>query len=104
MNNKKQKNVVKNFSKNTEIPYSRNTNVIYQDGITMMSETLNNTFQQLLDNDKYTDANLTHMKTTYVGPKPESVDPTTQPNGFKFWSGINAGDNLNILQKIDEPI
>ena len=102
MNNIEQKNVIYSLNRKKQMPYRKSGHVVYNSGDAHYStnnvnfSNLNNSFQQLLDNDLYIE-NYLNGKSSSVGPKSrDNMD--TDVNGTKYW-GDAQNDDIEILRK-----
>ena len=106
MDNTKFKNIQYGNSKVIGLPYPEDRNVSYTEGTVINAIRLNNTFNQLVDNDKAVVNQLLGLSGTIAGPKKyDQNDPTDivmmhdVEDGYKVWK-LNDG-NLEILHKHD---
>ena len=104
MNNINQKNTVLSFNEKNSLPYGE-YDVKYQNGTAIDSINLNNTFNQLVENDLYIEKQLTFLSDYQVGPKVfDGSISTTQVDGYKYWAGLDEDANLSILHKANEEL
>ena len=86
------------------IPYSihdvRHSNNKAIDAITM-----NNSLNQLVDNDLYIEKYLTNLSSYQYGPKTyDSTVSQTYDDGTKYWTGMGIDEQPQILHKINKPL
>ena len=104
MNSIKKKNIILSFKESNNLPYDTN-DVSYYDNISLNEPIINNTLQQLVDNDLYIENELLHKKKYQVGPKQLNDNISSDyTDGVKYWNTINDGDGIEILHKINKPI
>jgi len=100
-NNSSQKNVIYGQTTLNSLPYSDPLAVRYANDTTITAARLNNTFNQLVDNDKVIEYQLAHMSSYSVGPKAYDERAVyAGDNGYKTWKN-DDDDQLSILRKVD---
>ena len=103
MNNIPQKNIIFENSRNNGLPYYNAGNIQYVGGQNINFATLNNTFQQLIDNDLYAENRIRNYAEQIVGPK--SSDPSAVyagSEGYKAFS--DDGVRMHIYRKHENPL
>lgn len=106
MNNIRQKNVMQELQTNVDMPYIRHQFVDLQsNNPSINSIDVNNSLQQLLDNDLYLESKLTNTSSYIIGPK--VYDENTieyMQNGYKAYGDIHNSEELDILHKVDKEL
>lgn len=105
MNNQKQKSLICKNDPHMGMPCSGVENVkYYSSDSSIPALRLNNTFQQLLDNDIYLENSLNNLSSYIPGPKAyDEAAIEAGAEGYKVW-GPEADTQLSILRKVDVPL
>ena len=103
MNNIRQKNVIQQFTNNSEMPYGDFEYVDHAAvNYTIDSTDINHCMQTLLDNDLYIEQSLNSASAYMIGPKSyDESELTYKPNGYKIWGDVATADCLDVRQKIE---
>lgn len=97
MNNFQQKKIIANIKTNKDMPYQYESDVSLKTNQNIYAATLNNTFQQLVDNDLFNERHLIAYTNNKYGAKISSdIDWYSAENGTKVFD-INIS-NLNNSQ------
>lgn len=105
--NIKEKNTIYAFEQRSSMPYPDDKNINYSSLNSYINSTsLNNTYQQLVDNDQYIANRLLSMKGNAAGPIVVDQDNSTDQiydmdNGSKFFMSY---DNATVYKKTDVPL
>lgn len=103
-NNNSQKNVIYGQTTLNTLPYPDQLAVRYANDTTITAARLNNTFNQLVDNDKVIEYQLAHMSSYNAGPKTYDERAIyAGEDGYKAWKN-DDDDQLSILRKVDRPL
>ena len=110
MNNAHFKQLQNNDNAMDTLPYSDISHIRYAENTIVTSMRLNNTFGQLVDNDKYIANTLCELSNTSIGPRYYDPDDAASvaelengPNGYKAWQ-TGSSDELSIVHKVDKRI
>lgn len=105
MNNIKQKNIILGFKENNKIPYSEN-DIQYYDSMALNEPIINNTLQQLRDNDLFIENEILHKTTYNIGPNTylDNELSTDYTNGKKYWNISVDIDDVQIFRKKNKTI
>ena len=102
MNNVGQKNEIFKTKRYSEIPYRYADTVNFGYSQNINSGVINNTFQQLLDNDLYVENAIRDYATSQVGPKGD--DPEEIRNAYDGYKVLSDDTTqVFVLRKEDEP-
>lgn len=106
MNNIQQKNALYSLTPDVGLPYEKKQHINNGEQCDSLNATdINNSMQQLLDNDLYVEAQLNAMSSYVEGPKRGDEDTIkTAPDGYKFYGSIETADCLDILRKVETPL
>jgi hypothetical protein len=105
MNNIEQKNIILSFKENNKIPYSEN-DVGYYDKMALNEPIINNTLQQLRDNDLFIENEIVNKTKYNIGPKTYSENGLVSDytNGMKYWNILSQSNDVSILRKKNQTI
>lgn len=99
MNNINQKNALMREHESIGLPYAYAGHVGYESATNISQTSLNNTFQQLVDNDLYIENKLANDYAYQIGPKPYNESKIAEADdGYKTW-GPAGSYELSIVQK-----
>lgn len=103
-NNIKQKNLAFSFEKKTGIPYGDLKYVSLDDNRSVdNSLNVNNTTEQLVDNDIFIENQINFNKNRRVGPKSGDEESIYNgPDGYKYWD--KEGGSFDIYHKKDHDV
>lgn len=101
MNNLTYKNIISEDNKDNQLPYGER-DLKYSNSMGINSLNLNNSFQQLRDNDLFVQDNLNQLSGGQIGPKNYDSQVDDFFDGYKYWYGTDASEPLSILHKINE--
>ncbi len=107
MNNFQQKKIIANIKNNKDIPYQNVSDVSLKTNQNIHAVTLNNTFQQMVDNDLFNERHLIAYNNNSYGAKISAdIDEYSAENGTKiFDQGIsNLNSSLQIYKKVEKPL
>ena len=107
MNNFQQKKIIANIKNNNDIPYKNTSDVSLKTNQNIHAITLNNTFQQMVDNDLFNERHLIAYNNNSYGAKISAdIDEYSAEDGTKiFDQGIsNLNSSLQIYKKVEKPL
>lgn len=107
MNNFQQKNIIANIKNNKDLPYQNGSDVFLKTNQNINAITLNNTFQQLVDNDLFNERHLIVYNNSSYGAKISSdIDEYSALNGTKIFDKniSNLNSSLEIYKKVEQPL
>ena len=107
MNNFQQKKIIANIKNNKDIPYQNTSDVSLKTNQNIHAVTLNNTFQQMVDNDLFNERHLIAYNNNSYGAKISAdIDEYSAEDGTKvFDQGIsNLNSSLQIYKKVEKPL
>ena len=107
MNNFQQKKIIANIKNNKDIPYQNVSDVSLKTNQNIHAVTLNNTFQQMVDNDLFNERHLIAYNNNSYGAKISAdIDEYSAEDGTKiFDQGIsNLNSSLQIYKKVEKPL
>lgn len=103
MNNIDYKNVVLSLAKNSSLPYKETGHVKYTSNMSLNSSTMNNTFSQFVDNDKFIESYLNGTQSYQYGPKSDDQQKIYYgDDGYKYFK--DQGGQLAIYRKIEKDL
>lgn len=90
--------------------YSNEQNIAYADGTSVNAIRLNNTFKQLVDNDKIIEHEIIQLSNHVAGPKKYNQDDISEQqdlynaeNGYKVWL-VSSNNGIQIGHKVDNDL
>lgn len=107
MNNFQQKKIIANIKNNKDIPYQNTSDVSLKTNQNIHAVTLNNAFQQMVDNDLFNERHLIAYNNNSYGAKISAdIDEYSAEDGTKiFDQGIsNLNSSLQIYKKVEKPL
>lgn len=107
MNNFQQKKIIANIKNNKDIPYQNTSDVSLKTNQNIHAVTLNNTFQQMVDNDLFNERHLIAYNNNSYGAKISAdIDEYSAEDGTKiFDQGIsNLNSSLQIYKKVEKQL
>lgn len=107
MNNFQQKKIIANIKNNKDIPYQNTSDVSLKTNQNIHAVTLNNAFQQMVDNDLFNERHLIAYNNNSYGAKISAdIDEYSAEDGTKiFDQGIsNLNSSLQIYKKVENPL
>lgn len=103
MNNISYKNVILGLNKNSTLPYKESGHVKYTSNTSLTDGTLNNTFNQFIDNDKFIERKLNSVTSYQYGPKSDDQEKIYYAaDGYKYYKDENG--QLAIYRKVENDL
>lgn len=107
MNNFQQKKIIANIKNNKDIPYQNTSDVSLKTNQNIHAVTLNNAFQQMVDNDLFNERHLIAYNNNSYGAKiSANIDEYSAEDGTKIFDQriSNLNSSLQIYKKVEKPL